>query len=90
MLPAAWFRMRDRGTHALGRRGPWWESDVKAGSPLDPFLLTGFERKMLHSSTDKAVMIDIGIDLGGGKSRFRNRLLMRAAHYYNCRGISEP
>jgi hypothetical protein len=31
----------------------------------DPFLLTGFERKMLHISTDKAAVFNVEIDFMG-------------------------
>jgi hypothetical protein len=31
-----------------GWGGPWWRSVVKAGTPSDPFLMTGFEHKCLH------------------------------------------
>ena len=35
-----------------GWGGPWWESSVKAGMISDPFLMTGFDKKVLHLSTD--------------------------------------
>ncbi|MGH2561572.1 MAG: hypothetical protein ACRDJH_21100 [Thermomicrobiales bacterium] len=31
-----------------GWGGPWWEERVEAGQPSDPFLMTGFDRKVLH------------------------------------------
>ncbi len=48
-----------------GWGGPWWKSQVRKGEPSDPFLLTGFEHKMLHVSTDRAVTIDVEIDFMG-------------------------
>jgi hypothetical protein len=48
-----------------GWGGPWWKSPVRKDTPSDPFLLTGFERKMLHLSTDKAADFDIEIDFMG-------------------------
>jgi len=39
-----------------------WKTRVRKGSPSDPFLLTGFGRKMLHISTDRAADILIEID----------------------------
>jgi hypothetical protein len=48
-----------------GWGGPWWKSQVRKDVPSDPFLLTGFERKMLHINTDKAADFDIEIDFMG-------------------------
>lgn len=48
-----------------GWGGPWWKSQVRKDTPCDPFLLTGFERKMLHISTDTAADFDIEIDFMG-------------------------
>jgi len=31
-----------------GWGGPWWEDRVDAGAVSDPFLMTGFDRKVLH------------------------------------------
>lgn len=31
-----------------GWGGPWWKDDVVAGEPSDPFLMTGFDKKVLH------------------------------------------
>jgi hypothetical protein len=33
--------------------------------PSEPFLLTGFEHKMLHLSADRATSFDLGIDFMG-------------------------
>ncbi|MBC2603689.1 hypothetical protein [Puniceicoccus vermicola] len=35
-----------------GWGGPWWKTEVKAGEPSDPYLMTGFEHKCLHVSHD--------------------------------------
>ena len=35
-----------------GWGGPWWEQPVTAGEPSDPYLMTGFDRKVLHLSHD--------------------------------------
>lgn len=48
-----------------GWGGPWWKTAVRKGEASDPFLLTGFERKMLHISTDKAAVFDLEIDFMG-------------------------
>ena len=31
-----------------GYGGPWLDDDVKAGAPSDPFLIAGFDRRVLH------------------------------------------
>ena len=31
-----------------GWGGPWWKDEVKADTPSDPFLMTGFDKKVLH------------------------------------------
>ena len=33
---------------ATGWGGPWWETQVDAGVPSDPYLMTGFDHKCLH------------------------------------------
>ncbi len=50
-----------------GWGGPWWEASVSKGVASDPFLLTGFQRKILHLSADRAADFDVEIDfLGSG------------------------
>lgn len=52
-----------------GWGGPWWESKVKAGTVSDPFLMTGFDKKMGHLSHDsfEEVTYKIEVDfLGNG------------------------
>lgn len=50
-----------------GWGGPWRKTAVKAGVPSDPFLMTGFDKKMVHLRADKSVSFDIEIDfLGDG------------------------
>jgi len=50
-----------------GWGGPWRKAAVKKGQPSDPFLMTGFDKKVLHVKTDKAAAFDIEIDfLGNG------------------------
>lgn len=48
-----------------GWGGPWRASPVKAGQPSDPFLLTGFDKKILHLKTDRSVSIRLEIDFLG-------------------------
>ena len=35
-----------------GWGGPWWETPVKAGAVSDPFLMTGFDKKVVHFAHD--------------------------------------
>jgi hypothetical protein len=35
-----------------GWGGPWWDTPVAAGEPSDPYLMTGFEGKVLHLAHD--------------------------------------
>lgn len=50
-----------------GWGGPWRKSEIKAGEPSDPFLMTGFDRKVLHLHMNKVATVSIEIDfLGNG------------------------
>ena len=50
-----------------GWGGPWRKQAVAAGVPSEPFLMTGFDKKMLHLKTDKAATVTVEIDfLGDG------------------------
>jgi hypothetical protein len=52
-----------------GWGGPWWEEDVPAGSVSDPYLMTGFDRKVVHLAhdSDKSVRFALEVDfLGSG------------------------
>ncbi|UCG46253.1 MAG: hypothetical protein JSU94_12185 [Phycisphaerales bacterium] len=52
-----------------GWGGPWWETPVKAGRPSDPFLMTGFDKKVLHLAHDsnKSIKFNLEVDfLGNG------------------------
>ncbi|WP_353808643.1 hypothetical protein [Agromyces sp. SYSU T00194] len=46
-----------------GWGGPWWEADVIAGEPSDPYLMTGFDQKCLHvenfGGQDAVVTVEI-------------------------------
>jgi hypothetical protein len=48
-----------------GTGGPWQDSAVKAGVPSDPYLFTGYDRKRLTLSADKAVGITVEADVTG-------------------------
>jgi len=52
-----------------GWGGPWWQEDVRAGQPSDPYLMTGFDHKVLHLSheADGPVAFSVEVDfLGDG------------------------
>lgn len=52
-----------------GWGGPWWEDQVQANVPSDPYLMTGFDKKTLHLSHQEtsAVTFKVEIDfLGNG------------------------
>ena len=52
-----------------GWGGPWWEDKVEAGKPSDPYLMTGFDKKVIHMSHDSndTVTFKVEVDfLGNG------------------------
>ncbi len=52
-----------------GWGGPWWQTHVKAGEFSDPFLMTGFDKKVVHLAHDanKPITFKIEVDfLGNG------------------------
>lgn len=53
-----------------GWGGPWWEDDVQAGVPSDPYLMTGFDKKVLHLSHETGAEIAFTLEVdfqGNGK-----------------------
>ncbi len=50
-----------------GRGGPWLQTQVAAGQPSDPFLMTGYDQKKvtLSQSSAEAVNIALEVDLDG-------------------------
>lgn len=50
-----------------GWGGPWWETEVHAGEPSDPYLMTGFDQKCLHleNQGETAVTVRIELDFHG-------------------------
>jgi hypothetical protein len=70
-----------------GWGGPWWETEVKAGEPSDPYLFYGFKHKCLHISIENAhaaVKVDIELDFRGDGKFQRYKTLIVDAH-----GLSE-
>jgi hypothetical protein len=50
-----------------GWGGPWRKAQVKAGVPSEPFLMTGFDKKILHIRADRQAAFDVEYDfLGDG------------------------
>jgi len=52
-----------------GWGGPWWNTPVKAGEVSDPFLMTGFDKKVVHFThhCDQEVTFTVEVDfLGDG------------------------
>lgn len=50
-----------------GWGGPWRQTPVRSNEPSDPFLLTGFDKKMVHLKSDKPATFRMEIDfLGNG------------------------
>jgi hypothetical protein len=50
-----------------GHGGPWWKTPVKANEPSDPYLMRGYDRKVLSFSHDArdAVTILVQVDISG-------------------------
>lgn len=48
-----------------GTGGPWHESEVKAGEPSDPYLMTGYDRKTLslRHDSEQPVAVTVEVDV---------------------------
>jgi hypothetical protein len=46
-----------------GWGGPWWRSEVKANRPSDPFLMTGFDKKVLHISNGSKGKVKFTVEI---------------------------
>jgi hypothetical protein len=67
-----------------GWGGAWWEETVKAGEPSDPYLMTGFDKKVLHLAHDAAepVRFTVEVDfLGNGTWKLYESLKVPARGY---------
>ncbi|MFO7899493.1 MAG: hypothetical protein R6V58_10600 [Planctomycetota bacterium] len=65
-----WFGKTDdlwRFGKPQGWGGPWWRDEVRAGDPSDPYLMTGFDHKVLHLAheADGPVAFDVEVDFLG-------------------------
>lgn len=50
-----------------GWGGPWWEDQVQANVPSDPYLMTGFDKKVVHLSheSEQPVKFTLEVDFLG-------------------------
>jgi hypothetical protein len=73
-----------------GWGGPWRKTPVRKGQPSEPFLMTGFDHKVLHLKTDKQASFRIEIDfLGNGEwDRYEEISVANYAHHIFPQGFS--
>ncbi len=67
-----------------GWGGPWWKSQVKAGSSSDPFLMTGFDKKVLHLTHESSGTVEFEVEvdfLGDGTWRTYQRFKVPSGGY---------
>lgn len=68
-----------------GWGGPWWQTPVKAGAISDPFLMTGFDKKVVHLAheSDYGVRFTIEVDfLGNGTWKEYESILVSTGPRY--------
>jgi len=46
-----------------GWGGPWWDDEVKAGVPSDPYLMTGFDGKVLHLRNQGSATVKFAVEV---------------------------
>jgi hypothetical protein len=65
-----------------GWGGPWRGARVRSGQASDPFLMTGFDHKVLHLKTDRPAAFEVEVDfLGNGTWAKYERLATGSALY---------
>lgn len=57
-----WFDLWKLGK-PTGWGGPWWEDEVEANAPSDPYLMTGFDQKCLHISQQSSENVEFSIEI---------------------------
>jgi hypothetical protein len=81
-----WFGQTDdlwRFGKPKGWGGPWRGARVKAGEASDPFLMTGFDRKVLHLKAERQAAIRIEVDfLGTGAWETYEKLNVAGYQYH--------
>ncbi len=68
-----------------GWGGPWWQTEVKAGETSDPFLMTGFDKKVVHLSHDSPNPVEFKIEvdfLGNGTWKEYDRITVDDYHHH--------
>jgi hypothetical protein len=67
-----------------GWGGPWWDDLVEADRPSDPYLMTGFDKKVLHLSheAEGSVAFRVEVDFLGDGSWRRYDLISVPSHGY--------
>ena len=67
-----------------GWGGVWWEDEVSAGQVSDPYLMTGFDKKVLHlandSASDAAFTVEVDF-LGNGSWRSYDKFTVTEKGY---------
>jgi hypothetical protein len=62
-----WFGKTDDLWHFGGKPGgwggPWWKEPIAADTPSDPYLMTGFDRKVLHVAHDGTSPVDFLVEI---------------------------
>lgn len=69
-----------------GWGGAWWKAEVKGGEASDPFLMTGFDQKVLHlvNHGEKWVEITVEVDfLGDGSFQEYDRMRLKPGMYWH-------
>jgi hypothetical protein len=56
----------------VGQGGPWKNSDVKQGTPSDPYLMNGYDKKTLTLKADRdcTIQVEVDFDLHSGFHRY--------------------
>lgn len=69
---------------ASGWGGVWRKTAVQAGEASDPYLMTGFDKKVLHLISDKGdAEVDIEVDpLGSGEWQRMERIKLNGTYKY--------
>ena len=62
-----WFGKTDDlwrfGGKPAGWGGPWWKEPIAADAPSDPYLMTGFDKKVLHVSHTGTKPVDFLVEI---------------------------
>lgn len=67
-----------------GWGGPWYETEVAAGAASDPFLMTGFDQKVLHLTHNAGERVEFAVEvdfLGNGAWRTYTQIAVPANGY---------